>query len=117
MTQAIDPIKLKAAAEHLEWVLKQYPDSEDVQGLMHGLLPLIKDAKEGKVRESVDRMDVPYAYRFSDGDFATYENPSIEHAYYEFSAEMRGGRDEREKQLIAKVGAMRHATKASEGQS
>ena len=31
MTQTIDPIKLKAAAEHLEWVLKQYPYSGDVQ--------------------------------------------------------------------------------------
>jgi hypothetical protein len=26
MTQAIDPIKVKAAAEHLEWILNQYPD-------------------------------------------------------------------------------------------
>ena len=31
MTQTIEPVKLKVAAEHLEWVLKQYPDSEDVQ--------------------------------------------------------------------------------------
>lgn len=117
MTQAIDPIKLKAAAEHLEWVLKQYPGNEDVQGLMHGLLPLIEDAKEGRVREPVDRMDIPYAYRFSDGDYAAYANPSVEDAYYEFSAQMRGGRDEQEKQLIAKMEAMRQARKAHEGQS
>jgi hypothetical protein len=32
MTQQIDPVKLKAAAEHLEWVCQQYPDNDDVQG-------------------------------------------------------------------------------------
>lgn len=31
MAQAIDPIRLKSAAEHLEWVLKQHPDAENVQ--------------------------------------------------------------------------------------
>ena len=41
MTQIIDPIKLKAAAEHLEWVLQQYPDSEDVQSLLQALQPLM----------------------------------------------------------------------------
>jgi hypothetical protein len=30
MTQAIDPVKLKAAAEHLEWVLRQYPNKPAV---------------------------------------------------------------------------------------
>ncbi|CAM5262890.1 hypothetical protein [Rhodanobacter lindaniclasticus] len=61
MTQTIDPIKLKAAAEHLEWVLKQYPDSEDVQGLLHSLAPLLESAKADGVREAVDSMKIPGA--------------------------------------------------------
>ena len=117
MNQTIDPTKLKAAAEHLERVLKQYPENEAVQSLMRGLLPLIEDAKEGKVRAPVDRMNIPYAYKFSNGDYSDYENPSIEGAYYEFVAEMRGGRDEQEKQLIASLEAMQHSRKASEGES
>lgn len=44
MIQTIDPIKLKAAAEHLEWVLQQYPDSDEVQGVLHALQPLIQAA-------------------------------------------------------------------------
>jgi hypothetical protein len=39
MVQAIDPIKVKAAAEHLEWVLNQYPYEPVVQGMSRGLLP------------------------------------------------------------------------------
>jgi hypothetical protein len=39
MTQAIDPIKVKAAAEHLEWILNQYPNEPAVQGMLRDLLP------------------------------------------------------------------------------
>lgn len=62
MTQAIDPIKLKAAAEHLEWVLRQYPDSEDVQSLLRSLTPLIEDAKAGRVLEPLDGIKIPGAW-------------------------------------------------------
>lgn len=47
MTQAINPAKLTIAVEHMEWVLQRYSDSEEVQGLLAGLTPLIEDAKEG----------------------------------------------------------------------
>ena len=67
MTQAIDPVKLKAAAEHLEWVLKQYPDSEDVRSLLHSFTPMIEDAKAGRVLEPVDSMKIPGAWNFGDG--------------------------------------------------
>ena len=115
MTKAIDPVKLKAAAEHLEWVLKQYPDNERVQGLLHGLLPLIEGAKAGRIKEPVGH--IPFGYNFADGVYIPYDNPNIEDAYYEFAAEMRGGRDEQEKQLIAKLEAMRQARKVGGGQS
>lgn len=101
MPQAIDPVKLKAAAEHLEWVLRQYPDSEDVQGLLSGLLPLIEDAKAGRINNPVEK--IPFAYSFSDGVYIPYSDPDVEGAYYEFAAEMRGGRSEQERRIIARV--------------
>lgn len=67
MTQAIDPVKLKAAAEHPEWVLKQYPNSEDVQSLLCTLTPLIEDAKAGWVLVPVNGADLPGAWNFGDG--------------------------------------------------
>jgi hypothetical protein len=39
MTQSIDPIKVKAATEYLEWVLNQCPDEPAVQGMLRDLLP------------------------------------------------------------------------------
>jgi vacuolar-type H+-ATPase subunit E/Vma4 len=107
MTQTIDPIKLKAAAEHLEWVLKQYPDSEDVQSLLRALTPLIEDAKAGRVPEPVDSMKIPGAWNFSDGRYITYEDPSVDSAYVAFVIEMEGGLSEQEKQLNARMDAMR----------
>ena len=76
MTQAIDPVKLKVSAERLELVLKQYPDSEDVQSLLRALTPLIGDAKAGRVVEPVDSMKIPGAWNFGDGRYIPYEDPS-----------------------------------------
>jgi len=101
MTQTIDPVKLKASAEHLEWVLKQYPDSEDVQSLLRSLAPLIEDAKEGRVLEPVDSMRIPGAWNFGDGRYVSYQSPSVDAAYSDFATEMEGGWTEEEKQLIA----------------
>lgn len=109
MTQAIDPVKLKAAAEHLEWVLQQYPDSEDVQDLYQGLRPLIEDAKAGRVAHPIDRKVVPGAWNFGDGRYIPYANPSIDNAYTEFSIELRGGLTEQDKLRIARMDAMRKA--------
>nr|WP_199047410.1 hypothetical protein [Dyella sp. ASV24] len=109
MTQAIDPLKLKAAAEHLEWVLSQYPASDDVQSLLRSLTPLIEDARAGRVLATVDRMDIPGAWNFSDGRYIPYNNPSVDEAYVGFSIEMRGGLSEDEKELNARIDAMRKA--------
>lgn len=99
MTQTIDPIKLKAAAEHLERVLKQYPDSDDVQSLLHSLTPLIENAKAGKIQEARDW--IPGSWNFSDGRYIPYQNPSVDSAFSDFAIEMRGGWTEEERQLIA----------------
>jgi hypothetical protein len=112
MTQTIDPIKLKAAAEHLEWVLQQYPDSEDVQGLLEGLLPLIREAKAGRIHAAADQ--IPFAYRFADGAYVPYRNPNVGGAYADFATQMAGGVSdaglEIEAYIKAKKAAMQGAT-------
>ena len=113
MTQTIDPAKLKAAAEHLEWVLRQYPDSDDVRSLLHSLTPLIEAAKAGQVLAPVDRMEIPGAWNFGDGRYIPYANPSVDDAYTDFVTEMRGGRSEEERQLIAELEAKRKVFEAS----
>lgn len=105
MTQTIDPIKLKAAAEHLEWVLRQYPDSEDVQGLLIGLLPLIESAKAGDIKAPAER--IPFEYNFGDGLYQPYRNPSVGSAYSDFVTEMRGGLTEQDKKALADMQVMR----------
>jgi hypothetical protein len=106
MTQAIDPAKLKTAAEHLEWVLRQYPDNEDVQSLLHSLTPLIEAAKAGRVLTPIDRMDIPGAWNFGDGRYIPYDKPNVDSAYVAFSTEMRGGLSEDEKEINARIDAM-----------
>lgn len=105
MTQTIDPIKLKAAAEHLEWVLRQYPESEDVQGLLIGLLPLIERAKVGSIRAPAER--IPFEYNFGDGLYRPYRSPSVDSAYSEFVTEMRGGLTEQDIRALAEMQVMR----------
>jgi hypothetical protein len=107
MTQTIDPVKLKAAAEHLDWVLKQYPESEDVQSLLRSLMPLIEDAKAGRVFEPVDR--IPCGYNFADGVYEPYADPDVGNAYAKFLVEMQGGLTEQGKELHDRIEAIRQA--------
>ncbi len=100
MTQTIDPIKLKAAAEHLEWVLKQYPENEEVRGSLLSLTPLIEHAKTGRISEPCDRDDIPGAYNFGDGLYRPNVHPNIDDAYTIFRIEMRGGLTAQEKRII-----------------
>lgn len=109
MTQNIDPNKLKAAAEHLEWVLKQYPDSFDVQSLLRSLTPLIEHAKAGQVLEPIDRKSVPGAYNFGDGVYVSYKSPSVDEAYVSFSVEIRGGLTAQEERINEDTEAMRNS--------
>jgi hypothetical protein len=112
MAQTINPVKLKAAAEHLEWVLQQDPESEEVQGLLLSLAPLIEDAKAGRVLEPTSRKTVPGAYNFGDGIYTPYKNPSVGAAYAAFVVEMEGGLTEQDKQRLARMEALRAANEA-----
>lgn len=107
MTQTIDQARLKAAAEHLEWVLRQYPDEPVVQGLLKSLLPLIEDAKAGRIDRPIARGDVPGAYNFGDGVYSPYTEPSVDDAYTKFRIELRGGLTEQEKRQLAEMEAYR----------
>ncbi len=111
MTQQIDPVKLKAAAEHLEWVCQQYPNDEKVQGLYNGLLPMIEEAKAGRVIEPVaDRQDVPYQWAVNvEGLYDSYLQPSVRGAYVGFSTEMKGGPTDTEKEIYSYLDELRAA--------
>jgi hypothetical protein len=114
MTQTINPEKLKAAPEHLEWALRQYPNESTVQALLHSLLPLIENAKAGRVLEPVDRGDILSGYSFGDGVYRPYTDPNVEDAYVAFRIEMRGGltdKEDKEKHRHARMEAMWNATK------
>ncbi len=62
LATTIDPIRLKAAAEHLEWVLEQYPVEPTVQNMLEGLRLLIEGAKAAEVKEAVE--SIPFGYGF-----------------------------------------------------
>lgn len=109
MTQIIDPIKLKAAAEHLEWVLQQYPESEEVQGLLRALTPLIEDAKAERVLEPVESKQVPGAWSFGEGSYVPYKSPSVGEAYARFITELEGGLTDEDKKRLARMEALRKA--------
>lgn len=103
MHQTIDPIKLKAAAEHVEWVLQQYPTSEDVQDLLLALTPLIVEATACRIEHPVDSAQVPGAYNFGDGRYVPFRDPSIDEAYTRFRVELRGGLTRREEERHARM--------------
>lgn len=105
MTQAIDPIKLRAAAEHLEWVLQQYPDNEAVKGILEALTPLLEDAKAARVTEPAEH--IPCEYDFADGRYIPLKNPNVGDAYARFATEMQGGLSDRQGRRIARMDALR----------
>lgn len=109
MSQAIDIIKLKECAEHLEWVLSQYPEVLEVQSLLRSLLPLIDQAKNENVIEPIDRQNIPGRHGLAEGTFIPYKDPNIDEAYVEFLIELTGGLTERDKERIARMEAMRVA--------
>lgn len=111
MTQAIDPIELKAAAEHLEWVLQQYPDNGEAKGLLEALTPLLEDAKAGRVTEPVEH--IPCEYDFADGRYIPLKNPNVGDAYARFATEMQGGLSDRQKKRIARMDAMRRSSQGA----
>lgn len=109
MTQAIDPIKLKAAAEHLDWVCQQYLDVQQVQKLHQGLLTMIEDAKAGRVLAPMDRQSIPFNWAVNaEGLYDEYKTPDIGDAYVAFSVEMRGGLTEQEIRITADIEKQRN---------
>ena len=109
MLQTVDPIKLKAAAEHLEWVLMQYPDEPVVQSLLQSLLPLIEDAKAGRVTAAIDSSKVPGTYSNADGAFIPFKSPSVGDAYAKFKIELGGGLTEQDRKRHAEMEAFRQS--------
>jgi len=87
---AINPAKLKAAAEHLEWVLGQYPNEPAAQELYQSLQPLIGNAKAGEISQPVDGMNIPGAYNLVAGIYRMFDDPNIENAYILFVTLMEG---------------------------
>ncbi|MBT9550141.1 MAG: hypothetical protein IV088_04770 [Hydrogenophaga sp.] len=111
MTQKIDPIKLKATAEHLEWVCQQYPNEERVQGLLESMRSLIDAAKTGKVAQPfADEHRFPAQWAvFSEGLYRDYRDPNVEGAYGDFTDELRGGLTEQDLRIHADMEAQRAA--------
>ena len=91
MSRAIDQMKLKAAAEHLEWVLAQYPDSDAIRSLSDMLGPMIDDARSGRVREPIAWRTLPGRRAFAEGVYRAFADPDVEAACARFSIEMTGG--------------------------
>lgn len=118
MTNKIDPIKLKAAAEHLEWVCQQYPNEEKVQGLYKALQPVIEDAKAGAIQKPIeDRFKLPFRWAVSsEGMLSQFVDPDVEAAYVQFGVELEGGLTEQEKRSLEKMEAYR-ATLVKKAQS
>jgi len=109
MTQKIDPAKLKAAAERLEWVCQQYPNEAAVQGLLESMRSLIDDAKAGKLTEPFDdehRFPGQWAV-FAEGLYRDYRDPNLEGAYGNFTDELRGGPTEQDLRIQADMEAQR----------
>ncbi|MEZ5645418.1 MAG: hypothetical protein R3E94_17280 [Burkholderiaceae bacterium] len=110
MTQKIDPARLKAAAERLEWVCQQYPHEESVQGLLQSMRSLIDDAKEGKITQPFDdehRFPAQWAV-FSEGIYRDYRDPNVEGAYGDFTDELKGGLTEDDREIEALIGQLRN---------
>lgn len=111
MTQKIDPAKLKAAAEHLEWVCQQYPNEDRVQSLLEGMRPWIEDAKAGRIQTPIaDRFALPFRWAISsEGLYRDFIEPDVEGAYVDFGIELEGGLSEQEKRILADMEAQRAA--------
>lgn len=112
MTQKIDPAKLKAAAERLEWVCQQYPNEKRVQGLLESMRPLIEDAKAGRVHAPIaDRHDIPARWAVSgEGLYRDYKDPDVENAYVAFAIEMEGGLSQDDLDINAIIENIRKGT-------
>lgn len=110
MSRPIDPVKLKASAERLEWVLGQYLYSDDVRALSRDLAPLIEAAKAGRILVPIDESTpIPGSRNFADGIFIEYSEPSVDGAYADFITELEGGVTDIDLEIRAQIDAMRNS--------
>lgn len=107
MTQSINQVRLRAAAEHLEWVLGHYADHAQAQGLRDALAALIDDAKAGRIREPLSLRHIPGGWHLAEGTFRDLRDPSVEQAYGELSTELQGGWSDQEKRLLDRMARSR----------
>lgn len=105
MAQAIDQARLRAAAEHLDWVLSCYPEHERANNLRARFAPLIEQAKAGLIAELQDPDDFPAGRALAEGFYADLKDPNVEDALVAFSIELRGGLSDREKRLVGELEA------------
>jgi len=110
---AINPVKLKAAAEHLEWVLGQYPNEPAAQELYQSLQPLIGNAKAGEISQPIGK--IPGSYFFSAGMCDSLTDPDLEQAYILFVKEARGEITERNDRRSIGIAALQGTIKAKGG--
>jgi hypothetical protein len=107
VTQTINPEKLKAAAEHLEWVLSQYPDEPVVQELAAALAPLIESAKAFGILSPIERIAGGHA--FGDGQYRPFAAPNIDNAYATFAIEISGGLSDNDLARLERLSKLRAA--------
>ena len=100
MTNSIDQLRLRAAAEQLEVALLQHADDAYARALLQSFAPLLEAAKAERLREAIDQHDVPGAYNFGDGRFSGLQAPNVDDAYAAFATELAGGLSGRERQII-----------------
>lgn len=84
MTQSIDQVRLRAAAEHLEQVLEYYAEYPEVRGLCESLASLIAAAKAGRILAPLDLRDIPGGWHLAEGTFRDLRDPNLERAYGNF---------------------------------
>lgn len=100
MTQSIDQVRLRAAAEHLEQVLEYYAEYPEVRGLCESLASLIAAAKAGRILAPLDLRDIPGGWHLAEGTFRDLRDPNLERAYGDFATELQGGWSDREKAIL-----------------
>ena len=103
MTQSIDQVRLRAAAEHLERVFGHYPEHAQVQGVCDALALLISDAKAGRIHEPLDLREIPGGWHLAEGTFRDLRDPNVEQAYGALATELQGGWSDRERRLLARM--------------
>lgn len=112
MTQSFDQDQLRSAADRFQSVAAQYPDVASVQALLDALLPLLRDARAGRILEPLDPREIPGGWHLAEGTFRDLRDPNVEQAYGDLSTALQGGWSDQEKRLLAKIARLGQGGKA-----